>query len=165
MTPVRVYIDVSIPISMVLKIGSQAPDFEGITDTGLKFKLSDTLREKDVILYFYPKDETPGCSVEACSFRDNWDELKKLNAEVVGISSDSIESHRKFREHRSLKFILISDEDQNIRLLYDVKGRIAPPRVTYVISRSGKIIHVYNSQFAPRKHVQEAMKALLEAGK
>ena len=150
---------------MVLSIGKLAPDFEGVTDSGLKFKLSDALREKDVILYFYPKDETPGCSAEACSFRDSWDELRKLNAEVVGVSSDSVESHRKFREHRSLPFILISDEDQAIRSLYDVKGRIVPPRVTYVISKGGKIIHVYSSQMAPRKHVQEAMRALLESRK
>ncbi len=145
---------------MALNAGDTAPDFEAQTDSGSKLRLSNILREKEVVLYFYPKDETPGCTAEACSFRDHWDDIKELGAEVIGISSDSSESHKKFKEHHQLQFTLVSDGDKEIRRKYDVKGSILPPRTTFVISRDGKIAHVYNSQMNAKHHVEEALNAL-----
>jgi Peroxiredoxin len=95
----------------MLKIGTKAPEFESIADNGEKIKLSQ-FKGKYVVLYFYPKDDSPGCTVEACSFRDNWDELKKYDAVVIGVSSNSIDSHKKFKEKYSLPFILVSDPDK-----------------------------------------------------
>lgn len=145
---------------MVLNIGDVAPDFEAESDNGSVVKLSDVLKEKEVILYFYPKDETPGCVAEACSFRDEWESIKEMGAEVLGVSSDSTESHKKFKEHHNLQFTLLSDPRKEIRVKYDVRGSIIPPRTTFVISKDGKIAHVFNSQINARKHVVEALGAL-----
>ena len=93
---------------MSINVGDIAPDFEGTTDSGEKIKFSEVTGKGNVVLYFYPKDETPGCTAEACAFRDEWEEFEKMNAKVIGISSDSPESHKKFKEHRKLPFMLIS---------------------------------------------------------
>lgn len=146
---------------MKLKIGDQAPDFEGITDEGRKIRLSD-FRGKFVILYFYPKDDTPGCRVEAMSFRDRYDELQSLNAVVIGVSGDNVDSHKKFKEKYKLPFILVSDTEGKIRELYGVKGLLIPPRVTFVIDTDGRIIHIYSSQLNPSSHVSEALKVIRE---
>ncbi len=138
---------------MVLNIGDTAPDFQGLDENGNKIVLSEVLKMGNVVLYFYPKDETPGCTKEACTFRDNWEDLKKLGATVIGISSDSAESHKKFKEHHNLQFTLVSDQDKHIRKAYDALGTILPPRISYVIDLKGKIVHVYNSQMNPAKHV------------
>lgn len=145
---------------MALKVGEEAPDFEAVSDDGSVVKLSDILKEKEVVLYFYPKDETPGCTAEACSFRDEWGGIKELNAEVFGVSSDRTESHRKFKDHHNLQFTLLSDPKKEIRAKYDVKGSIIPPRTTFVISRDGTIAHVFNSQINAKRHVKEAIEAL-----
>ena len=145
---------------MALNIGDRAPDFEAHTDSGAKIRLSEILMNREVVLYFYPKDETPGCTAEACSFRDHWDDIKELGAEVIGVSSDSEDSHKKFKDHHKLQFTLVSDPNKEIRRMYDVKGSILPPRTTFVISKDGKIIHVYNSQMNAKHHVDEAIYAL-----
>lgn len=145
---------------MALNVGDKAPDFEAVTDGDEKLRLSEVLKEREVILYFYPKDETPGCTAEACSFRDEWDTIKEMGAEVIGVSSDTAESHRKFKENHKLQFTLVSDRDKAIRTMYGVKGSLFPPRTTFVISREGKIVHVYNSQMNAKHHVDEAVTAL-----
>lgn len=145
---------------MALNIGDNAPDFEAHTDSGASLKLSEVLKKGEVVLYFYPKDETPGCTAEACSFRDQWEDIRELGAEVIGVSSDSAEAHKKFKENHKLQFTLVSDQGKEIRKLYDVKGSILPPRTTFVISREGKIVHVYNSQMNAKHHVDEAIAAL-----
>lgn len=145
---------------MALNVGDKAPDFEAITDEDKKVRLSEILKEKEVILYFYPKDETPGCVAEACSFRDEWDAIKGMGAEVFGVSSDSSESHRKFKNHHGLQFTLLSDPRKELRVKYDVKGTLLPPRTTFVISRDGTIVHVYNSQVNAKAHAKEALGAL-----
>ncbi|MEM0373713.1 MAG: peroxiredoxin [Sulfolobaceae archaeon] len=145
----------------MLKIGDKAPDFEADTDTGERIRLYEILKNKHVILYFYPKDFTPGCTREACSFRDSWPEFQKYNAIVIGVSSDDINIHRNFKNKYNLPFILISDKNKKIRELYDVKGFIIPARVTYVIKMiDGVIVHAYSSQFSPERHVREALTAL-----
>ena len=145
---------------MVLGTGTKAPDFEGKTDEGKEIQLYGLLKEGPVVLYFYPKDETPGCTKEACTFRDNWDEIGELGAKVLGVSSDSVESHKAFKEHRKLQFTLVSDPDGKIREKYDAKGRLIPDRVTYVIDSGGQITHVYKSQLNASQHAAEAINAL-----
>jgi peroxiredoxin Q/BCP len=145
---------------MVLNIGDKAPDFEAKDDSGSGVTLYEALKNGPVVLYFYPKDETPGCTAEACSFRDNWSDIKGLGASVYGVSSDSVESHRKFKEHRSLPFTLLSDPGKSIRKLYGATGLILPPRITYVIAGDGTIVHVYNSQMNAKNHSAEALTAL-----
>jgi peroxiredoxin Q/BCP len=143
----------------MLKVGILAPDFEAISDDGNKIRLSQ-FRGKYIILYFYPKDESPGCTVEACSFRDNWDEIKKYDAVIIGVSSDSVDSHKKFKEKHSLPFILVSDENKKIRELYDAKGFLLPSRITYIIDKEGKIAFAYNSQFKASEHVKKVIEFL-----
>ncbi len=145
---------------MVLEMGSKAPDFEGKTDDGRTLRLYDELKNGPVVLYFYPKDETPGCTKEACTFRDNWDDIRALGASVLGVSSDSVEAHKSFKEHRKLQFTLVSDQDGAIRRMYDAKGRLLPDRTTYIIDTDGNIVHAYKSQMSPAKHVEEAIEAL-----
>jgi peroxiredoxin Q/BCP len=118
-------------------------------------------------LYFYPKDETTGCTKEACTFRDYYEELTKLDAEVIGVSGQSVESHKSFASHHGLPFILISDEHNNIRELYGVPSSIGiiPGRVTYIIDKKGMVRHIFNSQTQAQKHVEEAKKTLLEIAK
>lgn len=144
----------------MVRVGDKAPMFEGITDTGEKFSLSDYVGKHNLVIYFYPKDDTPGCTREACAFRDNWDLLKDYDVVVIGISSDSVESHKKFKSKYNLPFILVSDPDKKIRELYGAKGLILPSRVTFVIDKRGIVRHIYNSQLDPENHVKEAMKAL-----
>ncbi|MGC8505512.1 MAG: peroxiredoxin [Thermoplasmata archaeon] len=145
---------------MTLEAGSDAPDFEGKTDKGTNVRLYDLLQSSEVVLYFYPKDSTPGCTAEACSFRDNWEDIQKAGAVVIGVSTDSLDSHRKFREHYSLPFDLVSDPEYKIGKLYGLHGLIIKPRVTFVIDRKGKIRHVYESQLNAKNHVREALSAL-----
>lgn len=144
----------------MLNTGDEAPDFEAKDDTGKTVSFYSLLSDKPVILYFYPKDETPGCTTEACSFRDNWDEFSSRGVRVIGVSSDSVESHRKFKEHRKLPFTLISDEGARIRKLYQATGFLIPPRISYIIGGDRKIISSYNSQMNPTAHVKLAIEKI-----
>lgn len=145
---------------MTLQAGEKAPEFEGEIDDGSKVVLSEMLKKGPVVLYFYPKDETPGCVKEACTFRDRWSEIIELGATVLGVSSDDVESHKSFKEHRKLPFSLLSDPEGKIRLTYKAKGRLLPDRVTYVINSDGVIKHVYKSQMNAAQHSEEAIQAL-----
>jgi len=143
-------------------VGSKAPDFTLPSQSGEMVSLKDFLGEKVVILYFYPKDDTPGCTKEACAFRDEHEEFGKLDAEVIGVSSDSVESHKRFAEKHNLSFTLLSDEGGRVRRMYGVPNTfgVFPGRVTYVIDESGVVRHVFSSQIGAVKHVEEALKAL-----
>jgi len=143
-------------------VGSKAPDFTLPSQSGEMMSLKDFLGEKVVILYFYPKDDTPGCTKEACAFRDEHEEFGKLDAEVIGVSSDSVESHRRFAEKHDLSFTLLSDEGGKVRKLYSVPKTfgIFPGRVTYVIDEKGVIRHVFSSQIGAVRHVEGALKSL-----
>jgi len=143
-------------------VGSKAPDFTLPSQSGEMMSLKDFLGEKVVILYFYPKDDTPGCTKEACAFRDEHEEFGKLDAEVIGVSSDSVESHRRFAEKHDLSFTLLSDEGGKVRKLYGVPKTfgIFPGRVTYVIDEKGVIRHVFSSQIGAVRHVEGALKSL-----
>jgi thioredoxin-dependent peroxiredoxin len=152
---------------LAVKVGDKAPDFTLPSQMGDDVTLSEFLGKKNIVLYFYPKDETAGCTKEACTFRDNYEELTKLGAEVLGVSGQSVESHKSFASHHELPFILLSDEGNKVRELYGVPSSmgIIPGRVTYVIDKKGLVHHIFNSQTQARRHVEEAKKTLLEIEK
>jgi peroxiredoxin Q/BCP len=141
------------------KVGDKAPLVEGKDQDGNAWKLSDDVGKKVVLLYFYPKDDTPGCTKEACGFRDSIEALKQDNVEVIGVSFDSGESHQKFISKYNLNFPLMADTDGKIADTYGVRmnGRSMDNRVSFLIGLDGKIVHVTNSPMAD-KHLSE-MKA------
>ena len=143
-------------------VGSKAPDFTLPSQSGKMLSLNDFIGERPVVLFFYPKDDTPGCTKQACVFRDNYEVFKERDAEVIGISSDSVESHRGFAAKHDLPYTLLSDEDKKVRKLYSVPNTLGlfPGRVTYIIDREGIVRHVFSSQLGVEKHVEEAIKAL-----
>ena len=145
-----------------VKVGSVAPDFTLPSQEGEMVSLKDFSGRKPVVLFFYPKDDSPGCTKEVCAFRDNFEEFSKLDAQVIGISSDSVESHRRFAAKHDLSFPLLSDEEGNIRSLYGVPKTFGlfPGRVTYVIDKESVVRHVFASQLSVDRHVQEALAAL-----
>ena len=149
--------------------GQKAPDFTGATDGGGKLKLSD-LRGKPVVLYFYPKDDTPGCTTEACGFRDSAAAFKKLKAQVIGLSKDSVARHDKFKAKYQLNFPLVSDEDGKVCEKYgtwiekSLYGRkyMGIDRATFLIDKDGVVRKIWR-KVKVAKHVaevEEALKAL-----
>ena len=143
-------------------VGTVAPGFTLRSQRGESVSLKDFLGRSPVVLFFYPKDDTPGCKRQACAFRDDYGEFGALDAEVFGISSDSVQSHKSFAENNELPFSLLSDEGGKVRQLYGVPNTLGllPGRVTYVIDREGVVRHVFSSQSAVRRHVEEALAAL-----
>jgi len=146
-------------------IGRPAPDFSLPSTTGENISLKQFKGKKTVILYFYPKDETPGCTREACSFRDLFAEFEKQNAVILGVSADSLESHQHFREKNNLPFPLLADEDATLSKMYGVykqknlygKKSMGIERTTFVIDRTGRIAQIY-----PKVKVDGHIPALLE---
>ncbi len=146
----------------MLKEGTQAPDFEGEADDGSTFRLTDHRGKKNVVLYFYPKDFTPGCTREACNFRDESETMEKHNAIVVGVSSDTTESHSSFKEQHKLMFPLIADPDKRIRRTYEAQGLLGliPARVTYIIDKQGVIRKSFRHDLSIGKHLSDTLAAL-----
>lgn len=150
----------------MLEVGKKAPNFTLLDQNGNKHSLKDYLGKK-VILYFYPKDNTSGCTKEACSFRDIYPDIKKKGAVVIGISKDSVKSHKSFEEKNDLPFILLSDEDTKVIQKYDVwkeksmYGRkyMGIERSTYLIDEKGKIIETYQ-KVKPADNPKEVLEAL-----
>ncbi len=146
---------------MALSIGDVVPNFKAKTQTGQKFELSDYLN-KPLVIYFYPKDNTPGCTTQACGFRDQYQDFQDLGAEVIGISGDSEASHDSFAQKYNLPFILLSDKNKKLRNLFGVPTHffgLVPARVTYIIDKQGKIISIFNSIKAT-VHIQHALKMI-----
>jgi peroxiredoxin Q/BCP len=145
-----------------IKSGDRAPDFTLPDRTGRSVRLSDYRGKQAVVLYFYPKDDTPGCTKEACAFRDQYEVFRDAGAEVIGISSDSAESHSKFAEKYKLPFVLVADRGGAVRKQYGVPATLGllPGRVTFVIDREGIVRHVFNSQLQATRHVEEALRSL-----
>jgi thioredoxin-dependent peroxiredoxin len=143
-------------------VGSKAPNFTLPSQSGELVSFRDSLGEKPVVLFFYPKDDTPGCTKEACTFRDEYEQFSELDTEVIGISSDSVDSHKSFAKKHNLPFTLLSDKGEKIRRLYNVPNTFGlfPGRVTYVIDQEGIVRHVFSSQVGVERHVQEALEAL-----
>jgi len=145
-----------------LKIGDKAPDFSLPSQEGREVRLSELLGDRNIVLYFYPKDRSQGCTRQACAFRDAYEVFKDLGAEVVGISGDGIESHQDFSAEFELPFVLLSDRGNQVRKLYGVGATlgILPGRVTFIIDKSGTIRHVFSSQARPTKHIDVALEVL-----
>jgi peroxiredoxin Q/BCP len=139
-----------------------APDFSLPSQEGGEVRLSELLGERNVVLYFYPKDRSQGCTRQACAFRDAYEVFTDLGAEVVGISGDDVESHQDFSTEFELPFVLLSDKGDKVRKLYGVGATLGllPGRVTFVIDKSGTIRHVFSSQARPTKHIDVALDVL-----
>lgn len=146
----------------MLTQGQTAPDFEAKDQHGQAFKLSDFKNKKNVILYFYPKDFTAGCTAEACLFRDEYEVFMNNDTEVIGVSKDSDQSHLKFASKYKLPFKLIADEKNELHKLYEIPKFMAfiPGRVTFIINKDGKIIEIVNALFDAEKHVKQSLKIL-----
>jgi peroxiredoxin Q/BCP len=142
-----------------IQVGDKAPDFTLPSQTGDPVRLSDRLGEHSVVLYFYPKDETRGCTAEACAFRDSYEVFAEAGAEVIGVSSDSVDKHAGFAGHHNLPFTLLSDQGGAVRKSYGVPATLGllPGRVTYVIDRGGSVRHVFNSQINIGRHIDDAL--------
>jgi thioredoxin-dependent peroxiredoxin len=145
----------------VPQVGESLPYLELTSERGEHIGTGELTGQKTV-LYFYPKDDTPGCTKEACAFRDSFEEFRRLDAEVIGISSDSVDSHKSFAEKHNLPFTLLSDEGGKVRRLYGVSNTFGlfAGRVTYVIDQEGIVRHVFSSQIGVERHVKEALEAL-----
>ncbi|MET0647533.1 MAG: thioredoxin-dependent thiol peroxidase [Pyrinomonadaceae bacterium] len=149
----------------MIKEGDAAPDFETRDAEGNAVKLSD-LRGRKVVLYFYPKDDTPGCTKEACSFRDGFAEFKRRGIEVLGVSTDDEESHRKFAEKYQLPFTLLADTDHSVADLYEVYGEkqymgrtyMGVTRKTFLVDEEGRIAKVFD-KVKVDEHADEVLKA------
>jgi peroxiredoxin Q/BCP len=138
------------------KVGDKAPDFSVAASDGTTRHLKDYLGKGNIILYFYPKDDTPGCTKEACGICDTFDEFKGLNATVLGVSFDSVESHKNFIAKYKLPFVLLADTEKSVAKLYGVaddSSRFAS-RVTFVINKAGKIVFV-DPKVNPATHAAE----------
>ena len=149
----------------LIEPGKKAPAFALKDQTGKTRRLSD-FAGRPVILYFYPKDDTPGCTKEACTFRDQYQDFQDAGAAVIGVSSDSSESHRKFAAKHRLPFTLLADRGGKLRTLYGVPATfgLLPGRVTFVIDGAGVVRHVFNSQLDATRHVREALEVLRKPG-
>lgn len=145
-----------------LNPGDPAPEFTLPSATGEAVSLADFRDRSEVVLFFYPRDNTPGCTAEACSFRDSHEAFREAGATVIGVSADSAESHRHFAERFGLPFLLLTDADGAVRRAYGVKKTfgLLPGRVTFLIDRAGIIRHVFSSQFQATRHVAETLEIL-----
>ncbi len=143
-------------------MGQQAPDFTLPNQDGKPVLLSKYRDKSSVVLFFYPKDFSPGCTTQACHFRDSYEDFTDLGAEVLGVSSDSIESHKRFLEDYLLPFTLLSDEGGNVRKLYGAtKGfGLIPGRYTFIIDRAGVIRYIFTSETNMKKHIDESLRIL-----
>ncbi|MCX6643575.1 MAG: peroxiredoxin [Candidatus Bathyarchaeota archaeon] len=142
-----------------VNVGEVAPDFTLPDQDGKPVSLS-SLKGKVVILFFYPKDFSAGCTREVCHFRDSYEDFSEAGAEVIGISSDTIESHKKFIETYLLPYSLLSDREGKAKKIYGVSGHLLPGRVTFIIDKVGVIRHVFSSQTNMKAHVDEALKII-----
>ncbi|MCG5058060.1 MAG: peroxiredoxin [Limnoraphis sp. WC205] len=147
---------------MTVKVGDTAPNFTLTSQTGESVSLGDFRGKTAVVLYFYPKDDTPGCTAEACAFRDSYQVFKDAGAEVIGVSSDSINDHKQFANKYNLPFVLLSDSSNKVRQLYGVPATlwILPGRVTYVIDKQGVVRHIFDSMLDFKAHVDQALQTL-----
>ena len=145
-----------------IEVGSLVPDFSLYDQNGNIFQLATHLGKKNLVIYFYPKDETSGCTKEACKFRDMYEDFTDAGAEVIGISSDSRKSHSAFASKHNLQFSLLSDEDNAVRKRFGVPDYLGflPGRVTYIVNRQGIVKYIFNSQIQAEKHAEESIRII-----
>ena len=145
-----------------LMVGELAPEFALPSQSGRMVKLSDFRGDRCVVVYFYPRDFSRGCELEARTFASSYGSFRSLDAEILGVSSDTVETHRDFADRFRLPFPLLSDRENRVRRLYRVSATfgLIPGRVTYIVDREGFIRHMYSSQRASERHTREALNAL-----
>jgi peroxiredoxin Q/BCP len=144
-------------------IGSKLPSFKLQNQDGTWIDMQNEIGKSNLIIYFYPKNDTPGCTKEACTFRDQFEVFADLGAKIFGISGQSIESHKKFATKHRLNFTLLSDKGNKVRKLFGVPTNflgLIPGRVTYIVDKTGTVVHVFNSQTNAEKHVEESLRIL-----
>ncbi len=143
-------------------VGSSIPSFSLKDQHGKNFNIQSVIGKHYLVIYFYPKDDTPGCTAQACTFRDQYEVFKQENALVIGISGQSVESHKAFAEKHRLSFTLLSDDNNIIRKTFGVPSTmgVIPGRVTYIVDLSGKVVYIFNSQSESEKHVSESIRIL-----
>jgi thioredoxin-dependent peroxiredoxin len=146
----------------MVAVGTQAPEFRLQRSDGQYVSLEEFRGKKSLVVYFYPKDFTRGCTAEACGFRDAYEAFTNMGAEVIGISGDNQQSHDGFAREHKLPFILLSDTDGTVRKAYGVKKSLGliPGRVSFVIDKQGIVRHIFSSQSKPTAHVDEALAIL-----
>ena len=148
-----------------IAVGSKIPDFTLTDQNGNTVHIADFIGKKKLVIYFYPKDDSPGCTKEACYFRDQFEVFREADAEIIGISGQSVESHKQFAEKYKLSFTLLSDKRNKVRKLFGVPANflgLLPGRVTYIVDKNGIVLYVFNSQTQAAKHVDEALRILKE---
>ena len=146
-----------------LKVGDKCPSFSLNNQKGEKIDISNIIGSKNILIYFYPKDETYGCTQQACSFRDAYDEFLEYDCEVFGISSDDKKSHDNFSIKHNLNFDILSDFNNEVRNMFGVPRSLfglVSGRVTYLVDKKGEIVWVFNSQIKAKKHIEEALNFL-----
>ena len=147
----------------MIQIGDKIPEFTLQNQDGAPVNIMDFIGQKTVVLYFYPKDDTPGCTKEACSFRDQYTVFQDLGCEVIGISSDAPKAHKEFAIKYKLPFPLLADEKKEVRTLFGVPKSLfglLPGRVTYIIDKTGVVRGIFNSQLNATQHIDEALKVV-----
>jgi len=147
-----------------IRIGDTIPQFSLYDQNGNLFDISSVLGRKKLVIYFYPQDGSLNCTKEACYFRDLDDIFEENDAVVIGISSQSVKSHKEFAERNKLNFTLLSDSNNTVRKLFGVPGKffgLIPGRVTYVADKTGKVIYIFDSQTEVQRHADEALKICL----
>lgn len=146
-----------------MRIGDKLPDITLSNQDGEQVNLHEFIGKHPLVIYFYPKNETPGCIAEACSFRDQFKAFVEIGARVFGISGDSVSSHKRFATKYRLSFDLLSDRERKAEKAFGVPRRflgLLPGRVTYVFDIHGKLIHEFNSSLQPARHIRESIEAL-----
>jgi len=146
-----------------IQVGDKIPVFSLKDQNGEEFDTSDYIGNTTMVIYFYPKDDTPGCTKEACKFRDSYEEFTDRNVKVIGISADDTQSHKDFAAKYNLPFTLLSDPDNKVRKLFGVKSNMfgmIPGRVTYIVNNKGIVQFMYDNMFNAEKHIDKALEAL-----
>jgi len=148
-----------------ISVGSTIPSFALHDQHGQLFQIDSVVGKKNLVIYFYPKDDTPGCTKEACAFRDQYEDFEEADALIIGISGQSVESHLNFANKHRLNLTLLSDEGNKVRKMFGVPtnlfGLIAG-RVTYVVNKKGEVVYMFNSQTEATRHVEESIRILRE---
>lgn len=146
-----------------IKVGSQLPLFSLLDQNGNLFNIDEHIGKKNLVVYFYPKDDSPGCTKEACYFQDQFEVFKEADTEVIGISGQSVDSHKEFAEKYHLTYTLLSDEGNKIRKSFGVPTNffgLIPGRVTYIIDKKGVVVYIFDSQIQATKHIDEALRII-----
>jgi peroxiredoxin Q/BCP len=146
-----------------IEVGDYMPVFQLKDQNGHNFNIADVLGKKNLVIFFYPKDDSPGCTKQACTFRDNYDDFENADAIIIGISGQSVDSHRSFSTKHQLNYTLLSDEGNKVRKSFGVPSNllgILPGRVTYIVNKDGQVVYKFSSQLQVTRHVSEALKVL-----